>query len=199
MRRTGGETVMASRTAQLTTEQTADPVFNGIDQATLDHLFSAAYEELRRLASSVRKYDSGATLSPTTLVNEAWLKLSKTPPAGFTSHLHFKRIAARAMRQILVDAARKKTALRHGGDLLQVTFDDGVEQSVAAAGDVIAMDDALLELARINPRQASMIEARFFGGLDVRETAELLGISEATVLRDWRAAKAWLSVELQST
>ncbi|HKY97136.1 MAG TPA: ECF-type sigma factor [Gemmatimonadaceae bacterium] len=190
---------MASRTAQLTTEQTADPVFNGIDQATLDHLFSAAYEELRRLASSVRKYDSGATLSPTTLVNEAWLKLSKTPPAGFTSHLHFKRIAARAMRQILVDAARKKTALRHGGDLLQVTFDDGVEQSVAAAGDVIAMDDALLELARINPRQASMIEARFFGGLDVRETAELLGISEATVLRDWRAAKAWLSVELQST
>ena len=190
---------MDSRSAQLTTEQAGDSTFTGIDQATLDSLFSAAYEELRRLAAAVRKNDSSATLSPTTLVNEAWLKLSKTPPPGFTSHLHFKRIAARAMRQILVDAARKKTALRHGGDLLHVTFDDGIEQSIAAASGLIAMDDALRELARINPRQASMIEARFFGGLDVRETAELLGISEATVLRDWRAAKAWLSVELQST
>ena len=190
---------MGSRTAQITTEQTSDPIFSGMDQATLDRLFSAAYEELRQLAVAVRKNDWGATLSPTTLVNEAWLKLSKTPPRGFTSPLHFKRIAARAMRQILVDAARKKTALCHGGDLVQVTFDDGVEQSMAAAGDLIAMDDALNELARINPRQASMIEARFFGGLDVRETAELLGISEATVLRDWRAAKAWLSVELHTT
>jgi len=190
---------MDSRSPEFTTDQTSDSFFTGIDQATLDRLFSAAYEELRRLAATVRKYDSNATLSPTTLVNEAWLKLSKTPPAGFASHLHFKRIAARAMRQILVDTARKKTALRHGGDFLQVTLDDGVEESVAAAGDLIAMDDALRELARINPRQASMIEARFFGGLDVKETAELLGISEATVLRDWRAARAWLSVELQST
>jgi RNA polymerase sigma factor (TIGR02999 family) len=190
---------MASRTAQLITESPADPIFSGIDQATLDGLFSAAYEELRHLAAAVRKNHSGATLSPTTLVNEAWLKLSRTPPAGFTSPLHFKRIAARAMRQILVDAARRKTAVRHGGDRLLVTFDDGVEQGSAAAGDLLALDEALRELARLNPRQASMIEARFFGGLDVKETAELLGISEATVLRDWRAAKAWLAVELQSS
>ena len=81
---------------------------------------------------------------------------------------------------------------------MQVTFDDGAEQMAATAGDLIALDDAMRELARISPRQAAMVEARFFGGLDIPETAELLGISEATVLRDWRAARAWLSVELRS-
>ena len=170
---------------------------SAMDQASLDLLFSAAYEELRRLASAVRRSDAAATLSPTTLVNEAWLKLSRTPPAGVTSEIHFKRIAARAMRQILVDAARRKNAERNGGGALLVTFDDGIEQTAADAGSVVALDEALHELSRINPRQAAMVEARFFGGLDVRETAELLGISEATVLRDWRAAKAWLTVELR--
>ena len=190
---------MDPRSAQAADGGSVDSVFHGIDQATLDTLFSAAYEELRRLAAIVKKSDSSATLSPTTLVNEAWLKLSRTPPAGFTSEIHFKRIAARAMRQILVDAARRKSAVRHGGDLVAVTFDDGIEQTIAAASDLLVLDDALRELASVNPRQASMIEARFFGGLDVKETAELLGISEATVLRDWRAAKAWLAVELQSS
>jgi len=175
-----------------------DTVLGGIDQGTLDALFSATYEELRHLAGIVRKSSPNATLSPTTLVNEAWLKLSRTPPAGVASKLHFKRIAARAMRQILVDSARRKNAARHGGDLMQVTFDDGAEQMAATAGDLVALDDAMRELARISPRQAAMVEARFFGGLDIPETAELLGISEATVLRDWRAAKAWLSVELRS-
>jgi RNA polymerase sigma factor (TIGR02999 family) len=175
-----------------------DTVFSGIDQGTLDALFSATYEELRHLAGIVRKSSPNATLSPTTLVNEAWLKLSRTPPAGVASEVHFKRIAARAMRQILVDSARRKNAARHGGDLMQVTFDDGAEQMAATAGDLIALDDAMRELARISPRQAAMVEARFFGGLDIPETAELLGISEATVLRDWRAARAWLSVELRS-
>ena len=176
-----------------------DTVLGGIDQGTLDALFSATYEELRHLAGIVRKSSPNATLSPTTLVNEAWLKLSRTPPAGVASKLHFKRIAARAMRQILVDSARRKNAARHGGDLMQVTFDDGAEQMAATAGDLVALDDAMRELARISPRQAAMVEARFFGGLDIPETAELLGISEATVLRDWRAAKAWLSVELRSS
>jgi RNA polymerase sigma factor (TIGR02999 family) len=176
-----------------------DTALSSVDQRALDTLFSAAYEELRRLAAIVKKSDANATLSPTTLVNEAWLKLSRTPPAGVSSKIHFKRIAARAMRQILVDAARKKKAARHGGGLFQVTFDDGAEQTAASAGDLVALDDALKELAQINSRQAAMVEARFFGGLDVPETAELLGISEATVLRDWRAAKAWLSLELRSS
>jgi RNA polymerase sigma factor (TIGR02999 family) len=194
MRRIAGETVIDIQPPQLSVTNAG---LDGLDQASLDILFSATYEELRRLASQIRKSQATATLSPTTLVNEAWLKLSRTPPVGITSRLHFKRIAARAMRQILVDAARKKHAERHGGNALFVTFDDGVEQSVAAATDLVALDEALHELARINPRQAAMVEARFFGGLDVTETAELLGVSEATVLRDWRAAKAWLSLELK--
>jgi RNA polymerase sigma factor (TIGR02999 family) len=195
MRRILGETVMEPRSAQLTGD--TDPIFAGVDQRTLDTLFSATYEELRRLAAAVRRSDANATLSPTTLVNETWLKLSRTPPAAFGSELHFKRIAARAMRQILVDAARRKNAARHGGDLLRVTLDDGAAQTEADAGGLISLDEALNELARINPRQAAMVEARFFGGLDVEETAQMLGVSEATVLRDWRAAKAWLSLELR--
>lgn len=190
---------MESRSAHLEGGKTSiDDVLGGIDQPVLDMLFSTTYEELRRLAAIVRRSDANATLSPTTLVNEAWLKLSRAPPSGLSSKVHFKRIAARAMRQILVDAARRKNALRHGGELLQVTLDDGAEQTAASAEDLVALDDALRELARINSRQAAMVEARFFGGLDIPETAELLGISEATVLRDWRAAKAWLSLELRS-
>lgn len=200
MRSTLEETVMDSRSAQFSgATGSSEPILDGIDQKTLDSLFSATYEELRRLAAIVRKSDLNATLSPTTLVNEAWLKLSRTPPAAFASELHFKRIAARAMRQILVDAARRKKASRRGGDFVRVTLDDGAEQTAAEAGDLIALDAALRELAKINARQAAMVEARFFGGLDVAGTAQLLGISEATVLRDWRAAKAWLSVELRSS
>jgi RNA polymerase sigma factor (TIGR02999 family) len=102
------------------------------------------------------------------------------------------------MRQILIEAARKRNAFRHGGTMLLVTLDDGVERTTAAESDIIALDDALNALAQINPRQAAMVEARFFGGLDIPETAALLDISESTVLRDWRAAKAWLTLELRS-
>jgi RNA polymerase sigma factor (TIGR02999 family) len=167
----------------------------------LDHLFSATYEELRRLAGSVRRGDPSATLSPTALVNEAWLKLAASPALGVTSRLHFKRIAARAMRQVLVEAARRRTAEKRGGaNAAFVTFDEAVDGATGAgsSGDeVLALDVALDELARVAPRQAQLVESRFFGGLDVRETAESLGISEATVLRDWRAARAWLAAELR--
>ena len=190
---------MDSRSAQIeAVKGEPESILSGIDPKALDAIFSATYEELRRLAASVRRSDAGATLSPTTLVNEAWLKLSRNPPAGLESELHFKRIAARAMRQILVESARKRSAVRHGGATAFVTLDDNIDQLNVAAGELIALDDALTELARLNPRQATMIEARFFGGLDVTETAQVLGISEATVLRDWRAARAWLSVELRS-
>jgi RNA polymerase sigma factor (TIGR02999 family) len=164
----------------------------------LDELFSAAYEELRRLAASVSRGDRAATLSPTALVNEAWLKLSRSPEVAATSRLHFKRIAARAMRQVLVEAARRRHAAKRGGpDSVFVTFDESATGGAAWADDVIGLDAALEELARLHPRQSAMVECRFFGGLDVAETAELLGISEATVLRDWRAARAWLARELR--
>jgi RNA polymerase sigma-70 factor, ECF subfamily len=165
----------------------------------LDQLFSVTYEELRRLASTVRRGDPSATLSPTALVNEAWLKLADSAPLG-SSQLHFKRIAARAMRQLLVEAARRRNAHKRGGDspFAVITFDESVMQP-ASQQDVLALDNALEALAKIHPRQALMIETRFFGGLDIPETAALLDVSEATVLRDWRAAKAWLARELKRT
>jgi RNA polymerase sigma factor (TIGR02999 family) len=176
---------------------TPDPSERGSAQQALDELFTATYEELRRLAATVRRDDPNATLSPTVLVNEAWLKLSDTPAVAMTSRLHFKRIAARAMRQVLIEAARRRRAQKRGGGLIPVTFDEAIEATVTTADEVLALDAALDELARIQPRQAAMVESRFFGGLDVAETAELLGVSAATILRDWRAARAWLARELR--
>ncbi len=169
-----------------------------LDRPSLDALFSATYEELRRLAAVVRGSDPSATLNPTALVNEAWLKLAASPGLLIASRLHFKRIAARAMRQILVEAARRRNAKKRGGrEAVLVTFDDQVSGASATAGDLLGLDRALETLARIAPRQSTMVEVRYFGGLDVRETAELLEVSEATVLRDWRSARAWLARELR--
>ncbi len=164
----------------------------------LDQLFSVTYEELRRLAYAVRRGDPSATLSPTALVNEAWLKLAKSPDIGATSRLHFKRIAARAMRQLLVEAARRRNADKRGGGAeMTVSFDDALTKAPSSEDEVLALNNALDALAEMNPRQAMMVETRFFGGLEIPEAAELLGVSEATVLRDWRAAKAWLANQLR--
>jgi RNA polymerase sigma factor (TIGR02999 family) len=172
------------------------------DQAgrrAVDDLFTAAYEELRRLARRVRRDDPRGTLSPTTLVNEAWLKLARSPRFVAASPLHFKRIAARAMRQVLVEAARRRGALKRGGAdaVAFVAFDETAEVQMPFGHDLLALDRALDDLARVSPRQALMVEARFFGGFDVAETAALLEVSEATVLRDWRAARAWLAAEIR--
>jgi RNA polymerase sigma-70 factor, ECF subfamily len=172
----------------------------GFDDArTLDALFSATYEELRRLAAAVRRNDPNATLSPTALVNEAWLKLRESPGVARTSRLHFKRIAARAMRQVLIEAARRRHSEKRGGNAVIVTFDDAMQETASTAEELVALDEALNDLARLEPRQAMLVESRFFGGMDVAETAQLLDISESTVLRDWRAAKAWLARELRHT
>jgi RNA polymerase sigma factor (TIGR02999 family) len=200
LRETGRETVMDFDFATSNLElQTGD--FEGIalDRRALDSLFSAAYEELKRLAAIVRRSDSNATLSPTTLVNEAWLKLSSSPSFDALTPLHFKRIAARAMRQVLVDAARRKKATRRGGDTTVITFDESVGSITAVTDELMALDAAMKDLALINPRQAVTVEMRFFGGLGIPEIAELLHVSEATVLRDWRAARAWLARELRGS
>jgi RNA polymerase sigma factor (TIGR02999 family) len=177
--------------------------FNGVPNLSrsehregLDALFTLAYDELRRLASSVSRDDGAVTLSPTALVNEAWLKLAESPSFATTSRVHFKRIAARAMRQVLIEAARRRNADKRGGGAAVVTFEDSLHSRGTGADELLALNAALDELARIHPRQALMVESRFFGGLDIPETAELLEVSEATVLRDWRAAKAWLAREL---
>jgi RNA polymerase sigma factor (TIGR02999 family) len=168
------------------------------DARALDDLFSATYEELRRLAAAVRRNDPSATLSPTALVNEAWLKLRESPGVANTSRLHFKRIAARAMRQVLIEAARRRRSEKRGGGAVVVTFDDSLQETSSTADDLVALDEALNDLARLEPRQALLVESRFFGGMDVAETAQLLDISESTALRDWRAAKAWLARELRT-
>ena len=168
-----------------------------LDRDSLNVLFSATYEELRRLAASVRRTDYRATLSPTALVNEAWLKLVQSPPFGAVSRLHFKRIAARAMRQLLVEAARRRKSAKRGGGQMAVTLDESIAANMNVSEDMLALDAAIDDLARINPRQAMMVEYRFFGGLDLTETAQALEVSESTIDRDWRAARAWLASELR--
>ena len=169
----------------------SDP-FGLLDRRSLDVLFSAMYEELRRLAATIKRADPSATLNPTALVNEAWMKLAQSPRFRAMSHLHFKRIAARAMRQVLVDAARRRRSAKR--DAAFVAIDDNHAQPVTLTSDaIIALDTALDELAEANPRQALLVESRYFGGLDVAQTATLLDVSEATVQRDWRAARAWLA------
>jgi RNA polymerase sigma factor (TIGR02999 family) len=163
------------------------------DEAAFQTLFDRLYAELRRLAHVVRADQAPATLNTTELVHEAYLKL--VPGRGFTARdrLHFFRIAARAMRQVLVDAARR----RRTRDERQPQF---AAESVAAletlSTDVLALDAALTALEALRPRQASVVECRFFGGLSVEDTAAALDISEPTVKRDWRTARAWLAETL---
>jgi len=163
----------------------------------LDRLYSLAYEELRRLAGATLRRESLSSLSPTTLVHEAWLKLQASCHLEVDSLLHFKRIAARAMRQVLVEAARRRNASKRNHGMMLVTFDEALGHRSSTDEQFLALDTALTDLARLYPRQAEMIETRYFAGLTVPETAEVLGISEATVNRDWRAARAWLAVELR--
>jgi RNA polymerase sigma factor (TIGR02999 family) len=144
----------------------------------------------------VRKGEAGVTLNPTALVNEAYLKLAASLRLVPESRLHFKRIAARAMRQVLVEAARKRTAQKRGGALALVTLDEALNATVECSDDLVALDGALDDLAKMEPRQARIVEYRFFGGMDLAETAELLEVSESTIVRDWRAARAWLGREL---
>jgi RNA polymerase sigma factor (TIGR02999 family) len=172
-----------------------------LDRQPLDDLFSVVYEELRRLAAIVRRGDGSATptLTPTALVNEAWLKMAPSPQLGHTSKVHFKRIAARAMRQVLVEAARRRGARkRPGGAALSIVpFDELTDVGAEAGLDVVALDVALRDLARLSPRQAAIVEGRFFGGLEISELAESLNVSPSTVGNDWRMARAWLQAQLR--
>jgi RNA polymerase sigma factor (TIGR02999 family) len=160
-----------------------------------DEVFNLVYEELRRMASFVLRSESAVTLNSTALVHEAWMKLRNAPNLGSLQPSHFKAIAAKAMRQVLVDAARRRNSQKRGGrELKLVTLDDSAEHAVSTDAEILALHAALDRLASLNPRQAELVECRFFTGLSVTETAELMGVSESAVERDWRAAKAWLAV-----
>jgi RNA polymerase sigma factor (TIGR02999 family) len=167
-----------------------------MDEPALSDLFSMAYEELRRVAASVRRRDPAGTLNPTALVNEAYLKLAGSRLAP-QSLLHFKRIAARAMRQVLIEAARRRATDKRGVGYAIVTLDEEVAGAALGAESLLSLDSALEELALMNPRQAQLVEYRFFGGCEFSEIAEILDVSLSTVMREWRAARAWLALQLR--
>jgi len=171
------------------------------ERQPLDDLFALVYDELRRLASAVRRGDGSATptLTPTALVNEAWLKMAPSPALAQTSRIHFKRIGARAMRQVLVEAGRRRSARKRpgGADLVLVPYDEDHDGRVAESIDVLALDEALQDLARLSPRQAAVVEGKYFGGLEVQELADALKVSASTVRNDWRLARAWLQLQLK--
>jgi RNA polymerase sigma factor (TIGR02999 family) len=163
-----------------------------------EELYQMVYDELRRLAHRyMSRENSGHTLQTTALVNEAYLKLADTKQLNWQDRAHFFAVSANVMRHILVDHARASRAERRGGEAQRVELDGIVEIPQAPNKDILALNDALDKLAKVDDRKSKVIELRYFGGLSVEETAEVLKVSADTVMRDWRLAKAWLLRELQ--
>jgi RNA polymerase sigma factor (TIGR02999 family) len=168
------------------------------NEAALEQLTPLVEAELRRLARTyMRRERRGHTLQTTALVNEAFLRLTGARSIGWQDRAHFLGIAARLMRRVLVDHARARGYRKRGGDVQRVTLDEGLVASPEPRLDVVALDRALESLAAVDARKSQVIELRFFGGLSVEETAEVLHVSPDTVKRDWRLAKLWLLRELE--
>lgn len=166
-------------------------------RAAADRVFELAYAELRRLASDLmRRERTDHTLRPTALVNEAYLRLVDDSRVEWQSRAHFFGIAARAMRQILVEHARRRGAAKRGGGRARVTLDSGIALSAAPDITLIRLDEILSKLADFDARMARIVELRVFAGMNVREVAHVLGVSSRTVDNDWSVAKMWVSREL---
>src|SRR6267142_1757366 len=172
---------------------------NADEREEFDRVYDAAYDRLRRLASVIRRGAGATDLSATTLVNEAWIRLKESPYVARLSKVRFGQIAARAMRQVLVDSARRQLAQKRGGrDSPNVTLDEELTREFGQGPEqLLELDAALEKLMQLSERQAWGVIYRFFGGLTVTETADALGVSESVVHRDWRMAKAWLKQTLQ--
>jgi len=167
------------------------------DRSALDELVPIVHQELRRLARlQMRGERDNHTLQTTALVNEAFIRLVDLRRIRWQDRAHFLALSARLMRRILVDHARSRNYRKRGGGALNVALDDSLELAKERSADLVALDDALETLARMDPRKGQVVELRFFGGLSVDETAEALSISPETVLRDWRLAKVWLLREV---
>jgi RNA polymerase sigma factor (TIGR02999 family) len=170
------------------------------DRQSLDSLLPIVYQELRRLAASyLRRERPGQTLQPTALVHEAYMRLMKDRPERWQNRAHFCAIAAHSMRQILIERARARHALKRGGAQPRITLDEALVAGSEPSVDLVALDQALDRLQALDPEQARLVELRFFGGLTVEETAEAMNISPATVKRHWAVARAWLARELASS
>jgi RNA polymerase sigma factor (TIGR02999 family) len=172
------------------------------DPQALEALIPLVYEELRRLAASyLRSERPGHTLQPTALVHEAYLRMLGQKNVLWQNRTHFFGIAAQMMRRILIDDARRRSAAKRDGGPLRVDLDvlENGEASVDRATELLALDRALEQLEKLDPRQARIVELRFYGGLTVEETSEVAGISTATVKREFRIARAWLRQELDAS
>jgi RNA polymerase sigma factor (TIGR02999 family) len=167
------------------------------DTGALERLTAIVYDELRRLAHGyLRRENVGHTLQTSALVNEAWVRLIDAEQVNWQNRAHFFGVSAQLMRQILVDFARSRQSLKRGGQVFKITLGEAEDIAVEKETDLVALDDALNALAALDSRQSKVVEMRFFGGLSLEETAEVLKVSPGTVRRDWRMARAWLHREL---
>jgi RNA polymerase sigma factor (TIGR02999 family) len=167
------------------------------DREALAQIFPLVYDELRRIARhSLRRERPGHTLQATSLVHEAYLRLVDQTNVTWKSRAHFFSIAAEAMRRVLVEHSRSRHAGKRGGYRHRLTLDESMDWQGDRALDIVALDDALSGLSAIDPQKGRMVELRFFGGLTIEETAQVLGLSTATVERRWQIAKLWLQREL---
>jgi RNA polymerase sigma factor (TIGR02999 family) len=171
--------------------------WNDGDQVARDELMSVVYQELRRLAHHyMRRESPGHTLQTSGLVNEAFLRLVDQRDVQWRNRAHFFGIAAQMMRRILVDYARSRRYAKRGGGIPNLSLEEALIVSDERTAEVVALDETLQRLAEIDPRKSRIVELRFFGGLSIEETAEVLAVSPGTVMRDWTLAKAWLRREM---
>lgn len=163
----------------------------------VDELLPLIYDELKRVAANyLRRERQDHTLQPTALVNEAYMKMVDITQVSWQNKAHFIGVAANQMRRILVDHARQHNAQKRGGEFHILTLNEEIDKSDEQSADLIALDDALTELAKMDAVKAKIVELRYFGGLTTEETAEVLGVSPITVKRHWKMTKAWLYGEL---
>ena len=187
----------AEKTQEIT--QLLIKLSNG-QRAVVDDLLPLIYDELRSLAANyLRRERVSHTLQPTALVHEAYLKLVDVNQVTWQNRAHFFGVAANLMRRILIDYARQHKADKRGGEFQKLALDENIDKAQEQSAELVALDDALETLTKIDPVKARIVELRYFGGLTVEETAEVMGISTITVKRHWRMAKAWLYGQLSNT
>jgi len=166
----------------------------------VDALLPIVYDELKRLASNyLRRERSNHTLQPTALVHEAYIRLIDQTRVNWQNRAHFFGIAANVMRRILVDHARQRNAEKRGAEFQKFSLDENVDKAVELSSELVALDDALKELAKVDPNNARLVELRYFGGLTFEETAEVMNVSVITAKRHWRVARAWLYGQINQT
>jgi RNA polymerase sigma-70 factor, ECF subfamily len=168
------------------------------DKSAADQLLPIVYSELHRLAKSYMSRERrDHTLQPTALINQAYLRIAQQEHMEWQNHAHFIGFAANVMRRVLVDHARERNAAMRGGGRVRVELDEGVAASPEASAEILQLEEALTRLEQLNPRQAQVVEMRYFGGLSVEEVASILGIAPRSVKRDWALARMWLYQEIQ--